>query len=191
MEGLVLQGMNSAFGKIAVVLLLLLGIYLVATKRKLDLGQLQKFSVHVLNNPYQPGMGEHKKDMILIPVVEGKKLLIVQYQALAATSGKTIIEKIHTGDSIDVWMDNKNAELFQSRGNGGMSEIVLLSRSGTPIISEASYNKVLGTGGTVGWGLLLLSASMIPYFFINNPKISPLYTFLLVLAALIAWSFFM
>jgi len=187
MEGLVLQGMNSAFGKIAVGMLLLLGMYLIATKRSLKEKDLSRFTVHTLNNPYQPGMGTDKKDLIIIPVAEGKKLLRVQYQALASVSKEIIIEKIGKGDTLEVWMDAKNATLFSSTGSGGMAEIVLISKNGTPIISADTYNKVLGVGGSVGWGILALASSMIPYFFISRPKFSPVYTFLIMLAALICW----
>lgn len=187
MEGLVLQGMNSAFGKIAVAMLILLGIYLVATRKKLAEDELQKFTVHVLNKPYQPGMENNKKNMVLIPVAEGKKLLRVQYFSLAATPMETIIEKINPGDSLEVWMDEKNAALFLAKGSGGMAEIVLVSKNNTPVISADAYNKVMGGSGSVGWGILLLAASMIPYFFIARPKFSPVYTFLLVMAGLIGW----
>jgi hypothetical protein len=68
-----------------------------------------------------------------------------------------------------------------------MAEIVLISKNGTPIISADAYNKVLGVSSSVGWWILALAASMIPYFFISQPKISPVYTFLLVLAAIIVW----
>jgi hypothetical protein len=187
MEGLVLQGMNSAFGKIAVGMLLLLGMYLVVTKKKLAVDQLHKFTVHVLNKPYQPGMGNKKKDMVVIPVAEGKKLLRVQYLSLAAAPMAMIIENINPGDSLEVWMDEKNASLFAASGSGGMAEVLLINKNSTPIISVDAYNKVMGVSGSVGWGILLLAASMIPYFFISRPKFSPVYTFLLVLAGLIAW----
>jgi hypothetical protein len=123
----------------------------------------------------------------VIPVAEGKKLLRVQYLSLAAAPMETIIEKIDRGDSLQVWMDEKNATLFAATGSGGMAEILLISKNSSPIISVDAYNKVMGVSGSVGWGILLLAASMIPYFFIARPKFSPVYTFLLVLAGLIGW----
>jgi hypothetical protein len=187
MEGLVLQGMNSAFGKIAVGMLFLLGIYLVANKRLLVMEDLTRFTVHVLNNPYQPGLGTDKKELIIIPVAEGKKSLMVQYQALAAVSKEAIVENIRKGDTLEVWMNEKNAALFSSAGSGGMAEIVLIEKNGSSIISAEAYNKVLGMSSSVGWWILALAASMLPYFFIPKPRVSPVYTFLLVLAAIVTW----
>jgi hypothetical protein len=148
---------------------------------------LTLFTVHASSKPYQPGFGNDKKDIVIIPVMERKKILRVQYQALAAISIAEIIAKIEKGDTLEIWMDEKNATLFASTGSGGMAEIVLISKNGTPIISDIAYNKVLGGSGAVGWWLLVLAASMVPYFFIYNPKFSPVFTFLIIIAAMICW----
>lgn len=188
MEGLILQGLNSTMGKVAVGMLLLLGSWLLVGKKQLDANKLTKVEATVKSKPYQPGMDSSvQKNLVLIPVEENSKLLVVENFALKAIGADSLIRSLQTGDKITVWLDDVNAGHFANRGGGGRVQISLLSKTNTYIIDDAGYNRALGNNGQMGWWDIALGLSMVPYYFIGRPRIHPGWVFTLIVAAMLTW----
>lgn len=188
MEGLILHGLNSTMGKIAVGMLLLLGAWLVLAKKQLDANALMKVQATVKSKPYQPGMDSSlQKNLVLIPVEEKSKLLVVEHFALKAIGADSIMSSLQPGDQITVWLDEVNAGHFANRSGGGRVQLSLLSKGNTAIIDEAGYNRAIGNNGQMGWWVIALGLSMIPYYFISRPRIHPGWVFTVIVAAMLAW----
>lgn len=188
MEGLMLQGLNSTMGKVAVGMLLLLGSWLLVGKKQLDANKLTKVEATVKSKPYQPGMDSSvQKNLVLIPVEENSKLLVVENFALKAIGADSLIRSLQTGDKITVWLDDVNAGHFANRGGGGRVQISLLSKTNTYIIDDAGYNRALGNNGQMGWWVIALGLSMVPYYFISRPRIHPGWVFTIIVAAMLTW----
>ena len=188
MEGLILQGLTSTMGKVAVGMLLLLGAWLVIGKKQLDVNTLTKVQATVKSKPYQPGMDSSvQKNLVLIPVEENSKLLVAENFALKAVGADSIQRSLQPGDKIEVWLDEVNAGHFANRGGGGRVQISLLSKGNTNLIDEAGYNRELGNNGQMGWWVIALGLSMIPYYFISRPRIHPGWVFTIIVAAMLGW----
>lgn len=188
MEGLILQGLNSTMGKIAVGMLLSLGAWLVLGKKSLDVRSLNLIQATVKSRPYKPGMDSSQPaNQVLIPVQENSKLLVVDNFALQSIGADSLINSLQPGDSISVWLDASNTERFNNTGGGRRVQISLLAKGPKSIISESGYNKTIGNNSQMGWWVMALGLSMIPYYFISRPRIHPGWTFTAVLAAMLAW----
>lgn len=187
MEGLNFEGFSGNFGKIAVGILLLVGIVLVSSGKKVAKGNLRSAVVHALNKPYQPGLDGNKQPFLILPVKEGKKLLIIETFALKAGGMESLQQSIQANDELTVWMNAKNDSMLRESGGGMRPEVTLLEKGAIVLISEPAYNRELQRNSNIGWWVIALALSMVPYFFIQSPRVQPAWVFLGVLAAMIVW----
>jgi hypothetical protein len=143
--------------------------------------------VHALNKPYQPGLEGNRQPFLILPVKEGKKLLIIESFALKAGGMESLLHAIQANDELTVWMDAKNDSMLRESGGGMRPVVALLQKGGTALISESAYNRELQRNSMIGWWVIAMALSMVPYFFIQSPRIQPAWVFLSVLAAMIFW----
>ncbi len=64
MEGLNFENMNSAFGKVGVAILVLTGILLIASTKRVSKSELSRFEVEVTGKPYQPTAGSNTNQFL-------------------------------------------------------------------------------------------------------------------------------
>jgi hypothetical protein len=190
MEGLNISGLSSNFGKISVFILLAVGLLLVLSTHSVSKSSLKMATVKVLNNPYQPGYENKKQEMILVPIEQDKKILVIEDFALKAGGMDHLLKNIRKDDVLTIWLDDQNAALLQEKDGGNRVKVSMLSKGNESLVSEQQYNKALGNNGQMGWWVLALGLSMVPYFFISNPRINPGWVFMAILAAMIAWLIF-
>jgi hypothetical protein len=187
MEGLNFEGLSGNFGKIAVGILLLVGIILASSGKRIDKSDLRSAVVHAMNKPYQPGLANNKKLYLILPVKEGKKILIIESFALKAGGMENLKTSIQANDELTVWMDQKNDSLLRESGGGMRPVVTLLQKGPEFLISEDAYNRELRSNSMIGWWVIAMALSMVPYFFIQSPRIPPAWVFLGVLTAMIVW----
>ncbi|MCU0394640.1 MAG: hypothetical protein MUF29_01925 [Chitinophagaceae bacterium] len=187
MEGLSLEGVSGNFGKIAVIFLLLVGLVLAASRRSIRQSDLRAHTVHALNKPYQPGRDGRVRTMLILPIQEGRKMLLIENFALKAGGLQTLQEAIKPGDELVVLVQPKSDSMLLDRDGGMRVPITLLYKGQQALISEAAYNTQLARNSTIGWWVIALALSMVPYFFIANPRIHPAWVFTGVLAAMVLW----
>jgi hypothetical protein len=187
MEGLNFEGFSGTFGKIAVGILILVGILLVSRGKRIDKGDLRSAVVHAMSKPYQPGLENNKQLYLILPVKEGKKTLIIESFALDAGGMENLKTTIEANDELTVWMDPKNDSLLREGGGGMRPKVTLLQKGPEFLISEDAYNRELVSNSMIGWWVIAMALSMVPYFFIQSPRIPPVWVFLGVLAAMIVW----
>lgn len=187
MEGLNFEGFSGNFGKIAVGILFLVGIILVGTGKKISKDNLRSAVIHASNKPYQPGLEGNKQPLLILPVKEGKKLLVIENFALKAGGLENLQQSIEPNDELTVWMDAKNDSLLRESDGGMRPAVTLLQKGNTELIAETAYNRELGRNSHIGWWVIVMALSMVPYFFIQSPRIQPAWVFLGLLAAMIVW----
>lgn len=125
--------------------------------------------------------------MLILPVKEGKKLLIIETFALKAGGLETLKQSIGANDELTVWMDAKNDSLLRESGGGMRPIVTLLQKGSTELIGENAYNRELQSNSIIGWWVIALALSMVPYFFIRSPRIHPAWVFMAILAAMTVW----
>jgi hypothetical protein len=84
-------------------------------------------------------------------------------------------------------VDAENEILLQKKNGGRRVKITLLHGNGQPLISEEAYNSALGNNSRAGWWVIAMALSMVPYFFIANPRIHPGWVLTLLITGMIAW----
>jgi hypothetical protein len=187
MEGLSTAGLSTNFEKVAVGILFLVGLVLVLNSRKMKATDLVQHSFVLLNAPYQAGSEARRQALIILPIAEGGKLLLVESFALKAANQPLLLSSLKKGDRIDVWVDAENEILLQKKNGGRRVKITLLHGNGQPLISEEAYNSALGNNSRAGWWVIAMALSMVPYFFIANPRIHPGWVLTLLITGMIAW----
>lgn len=184
-EGLSLSGMNSNFGKISVLLLLLLGAALLLGGKQLRSNEVLLRTTVASARPYNSGAKDQQ--LLLIPLQQKGLLAMPDEFALVTAGPQRLLTSVQPGDTLQLGLAAPDAAIFDGDANGPHLRFQTLQVNRQSIISLADYNRTLGGNSKIGWWVLALGLSMLPYFFISRPRVHPGWVFAGVLLAMLVW----
>jgi hypothetical protein len=177
--------MNSNFGKISVLLLLLLGAALLLSGKRLRSHEVLLRTTVASARPYMSGAKE--RQLLLIPLEQKGLLAMPDEFALATAGPQRLLASVQPGDTLQLGLAAPDAAIFDGNANGLHLRFQTLQVNGQAIIALADYNRTLAGNSQMGWWVLALGLSMVPYFFISRPRVHPGWVFAGVLLAMLTW----
>lgn len=177
--------MNSNFGKISVLLLLLLGAALLLSGKRLRSHEVLLRTTVASARPYSSAAKD--RQLLLIPLQQKGLLAMPDEFALVTAGPQRLLAGIQPGDTLQLGLAAADAAIFDGAENGPHLRFQTLQVNRQSIISLADYNRTLGGNSQIGWWVLALGLSMLPYFFISRPRVHPGWVFAGVLLAMLVW----
>jgi membrane protein implicated in regulation of membrane protease activity len=183
--GLTLEGESNVFAWVAWVLIAGIGALLLWMDKSVTRPKLQEHTVVLHRTPYELNAG--RNNLFVLPVANGRFDLKASDAAWKAAKQEGKIKLLAAGDTLQVYADEENSSRIKNIGRFNYAFVKLVYRHGEGIISEQAYNRATSSSGQTGWWLLALALALVPYFFVQNPKLPAKWVMAAFVIAFIIW----